>query len=91
MRKNNITLVDVTEDGFQMSKATRKEKQPITDKRLEIILRSITRNIIIVMSFWLAGKVLPDADIFKTVFSLLFASVIITIYLIYLYQSKQPN
>lgn len=72
-----------TENGVQASRLTRKDKLPMTDRRLEMILHNLTKNIVIVMSFFLAGKVLPEADIFKTGFILLFTAVIIWLYLFY--------
>lgn len=72
-----------TENGLQASRLEKKEKIPMTDKRLEMILQSITKDIVIVSSFFLAGKILPDADIFKTLFILLFAAVVIWLYMFY--------
>lgn len=72
-----------SENVVRASRLEKKEKIPMTDKRLEMILQSITKDIVIVSSFFLAGKILPDADIFKTFFILLFAVAVIWLYMFY--------
>lgn len=88
MRKEHITTLESTERGLQASRVSSHENIPMTDKRLEIIFQGITRNVIVIMSFWLAGKVLPEADIFKAGFLAFFSIIIIGICLYYSYQCK---
>lgn len=65
MKKENITLLESTENGMQVSRASRKEHIPISDKRLEVIFQCITKIIIIIMLFLLAGTIIVTADALK--------------------------
>lgn len=88
MKREQITLFDATEGGFQAQKVSSKENVPMSDKRLQIVFQGITRIVVIVMSFWLAGKVLPDADTYKAVFLSLCGIGITAICLYYASQNK---
>jgi len=81
MTKESVLHLD-TVNGVQASRLAKKEKIPMTDRRLEMILQSVTKDIVIISSFFLAGKILPDADIFKTGIILLFAAAVVWLYMV---------